>query len=322
MKVIVTGGAGFIGSCIVRMLNDYGIKDIIIVDNIASTDKWKNLRNKQYTDYVHKGVFLHHLGHLGKEVSHIIHMGACSSTTEENFDYLYANNLEYTKSIWSFCVKNNIRFIYASSAATYGMGENGFNDFESIDNLIPLNGYGYSKQLFDLWAAKQEAVPPQVVGLKFFNVFGPNEYYKNSMASVVLHGFKSIKQTGKIELFKSYKSEYEDGEQKRDFVYIKDVCKVIEFFIEHPSIGGLFNVGTGHARSFNDLAKAVFNALEIKPNIGYKDMPENIKEKYQYFTQAKIDKLIKVGYNDGFMSLEDAVGDYVRNYLNKDFLDY
>lgn len=321
MKVIVTGGAGFIGSCIIRELNDFGVEDIIVVDNIASTDKWKNLVNKKYIRYYNKNNFLNELYNF-KDFDYIIHMGACSATTEKDFDYLNINNVEYTKTLWNFCVENKIRFIYASSAATYGDGRFGFDDKNEITNLIPLNGYGYSKQLFDIWAKKQTKKPLQWVGFKFFNVYGPNEYFKGSMASVIMHGYNSIKKSNNIKLFKSYKEGYGDGEQKRDFIYVKDICKVIKFMIENKEVSGLFNLGTGEARSFYDLAKATFNALSLNENIEFIDMPENIKEKYQYFTQAEMDKLRKVGYNDKFYSLEEGIKDYVQNYLEENYLIY
>ena len=321
MKVIVTGGAGFIGSCIIRELNDFGVEDIIVVDNIASTDKWKNLVNKKYIRYYNKNNFLNELYNF-KDFDYIIHMGACSATTEKDFDYLNINNVEYTKTLWNFCVENKIRFIYASSAATYGDGQFGFDDKNEITDLIPLNGYGYSKQLFDIWAKKQTKKPLQWVGFKFFNVYGPNEYFKGSMASVIMHGYNSIKKSNNIKLFKSYKEGYGDGEQKRDFIYVKDICKVIKFMIENKEVSGLFNLGTGEARSFYDLAKATFNALSLNENIEFIDMPENIKEKYQYFTQAEMDKLRKVGYNDKFYSLEEGIKDYVQNYLEENYLIY
>jgi ADP-glyceromanno-heptose 6-epimerase len=321
MKVIVTGGAGFIGSCIIRELNDFGVEDIIVVDNIASTDKWKNLVNKKYIRYYNKNNFLNELYNF-KDFDYIIHMGACSATTEKDFDYLNINNVEYTKTLWNFCVENKIRFIYASSAATYGDGRFGFDDKNEITDLIPLNGYGYSKQLFDIWAKKQTKKPLQWVGFKFFNVYGPNEYFKGSMASVIMHGYNSIKKSNNIKLFKSYKEGYGDGEQKRDFIYVKDICKVIKFMIENKEVSGLFNLGTGEARSFYDLAKATFNALSLNENIEFIDMPENIKEKYQYFTQAEMDKLRKVGYNDKFYSLEEGIKDYVQNYLEENYLIY
>lgn len=322
MGVIVTGGAGFIGSCIVRELNDAGITDITIVDNILSTEKWKNLLNKKYSEYINKDNFLEQLPRFKGKVTHVIHMGACSATTERNFDYLYHNNFEFTKALWKFCAEENISFIYASSAATYGDGTNGFSDESNIEELRPLNGYGYSKQLFDLWAEKQTDKPKQHVGFKFFNVYGPNEYFKGSMASVVFHGFCSVQKDGVIRLFKSYKDGYADGGQTRDFVYVKDICSVVRYMMEHSDISGLFNLGTGHARPFKALGEAVFSALGIPANIQYVEMPESLRPKYQYFTEASMEKLRKVGYNKPFYSLEDGVKDYVQNYLCQDFSTY
>ena len=322
MSVIVTGGAGFIGSCVVRTLNDMGIEDITIVDHICETDKWMNMRNKRYTEYINRDEFLEKLPEYAGKVTHIIHMGACSATTEKNFDFLYKNNLEYTKALWNFCAENQISFIYASSAATYGDGCQGFDDRDDIKRLRPLNGYGYSKQLFDLWAEKEilagNPVPKQHVGFKFFNVYGPNEYFKGSMASVIFHTFNDVTKTGKKGLFKSYKEGYEDGGQLRDFVYVKDICKVIQFVINNPNVNGLFNLGTGKARSFYDLAVATFKAMGKEPNIEFIEMPETLRGKYQYYTQANMNKLRGVGYKEEFYSLEDGAKDYVQNYLMKD----
>lgn len=320
--IIVTGGAGFIGSCIVRTLNDAGEEDIIIVDDIASTDKWLNLRNKKYRSYVHKSRLLDELSTY-KEVRAIIHMGACSSTTENDFDYLWYNNFEYTKTLWNYCAEKQISFIYASSAATYGDGENGFDDNVDIDTLLPLNQYGYSKHLFDLWV-KHQAVsfPPQYVGLKFFNVYGPNEYYKGSMASMVFHGFNQIKKDGEIRLFKSSNTLYRDGEQLRDFVYVKDICSVIMWFLEHNRYSGIFNVGTGYPQSFRELAEATFKALNLCTNIRYIDMPSGLKEKYQYFTRAEMTKLRDIGYNKVFMDINSGIQDYVLNHLNVGYVNY
>ena len=319
MSIILTGGAGFIGSCILATLNEHGYDDIIVVDNIANTEKWKNLSNKKYLEYYNRSDFLEELPKFRGKVSHVIHMGACSSTTEKNFDYLYQNNLNYTKTMWKFCIETGASFIYASSAATYGAGEQGFDDYVDIKKLRPLNGYGYSKQLFDLWEEKQTVKPHQHVGFKFFNVYGPNEYYKGTMSSVILHGYRSIQETGKIKLFKSYKDGYADGGQMRDFVYVKDICSVVLYMMEHPQISGLFNLGTGKARTFYDLGCAVFKALGQEPNIEFIDMPESLREKYQYFTEAKMNKLRSVGYERPFYSLEDGAADYVCNYLSHQY---
>jgi len=320
--IIVTGGAGFIGSCVVRTLNDEGRDDIVIVDNIAETDKWMNMRNKRYIKYVHKSKFLEELPAY-ENVEAIIHMGAQSSTTERNFDYLWKNNFEYTKALWNYCAEKQISFIYASSAATYGDGNLGFSDQMDIDQLRPLNGYGYSKQLFDLWVKHQAQVfPRQHVGLKFFNVYGPNEYFKGSMASMVFHGFNQIMQDGEIRLFKSCNPNYEDGGQLRDFVYVKDICSVILFLLRNQNIKGLFNVGTGRAQSFRELAEATFRALGKEPNIRYIDMPEKLRGKYQYYTQADMTQLAGVGYPRDFMDVETGVRDYVQNHLAQDYLTY
>ena len=315
MAIVVTGGAGFIGSCIAGMLNSYGREDIYIVDNINITEKWKHIANKKYISYIRKDEFLDVLPTLSGQISHIIHMGACSSTTEKDFDYLYKNNFEYTRGLWQFCTEENISFIYASSAATYGDGEDGFDDMLPIDRLRPLNGYGYSKQLFDQWVEKQTATPKQYVGFKFFNVYGPNEDCKGDMASVIFKAFGQINETSTVRLFTSHKEGYSDGGQLRDFIYVKDICKVIRFMMEHENISGLFNLGTGKARSFADLAKATFAAMGKPENIEYIPMPVHLREKYQYFTQATMDKLRSVGYTDDFYSLEDGARDYVQNYL-------
>ena len=299
-----------------------GIEDITIVDHICETDKWMNMRNKKYTEYINRDEFLEKLPEYAGKVTHIIHMGACSATTERDFDFLYKNNYEYTKTLWKFCTENQISFIYASSAATYGDGKEGFDDKEDIKRLRPLNGYGYSKQLFDLWAEKQAIAPKQHVGFKFFNVYGPNEYFKGSMASVIFHSFNKINETGEMGLFKSYKEGYEDGGQLRDFVYVKDICKVVKFMIEHEEVSGLFNLGTGQARSFYDLAASTFKAMGLEPNIKYIEMPESLRAKYQYYTQANMEKLRNAGYTEDFYSLEDGAKDYVQNYLMKNYETY
>lgn len=322
MSIIVTGGAGFIGSCVVRELNNRGIEDIIIVDNITTTDKWMNMRNKKYIKYVHKSEFLAELPSY-ESVTAIVHMGAQSATTERDFDYLWENNFEYTKTLWNYCAEKKIQFIYASSAATYGDGELGFDDKMDIDQLLPLNGYGYSKQLFDQWVKHQaKAYPAQYAGLKFFNVYGPNEYFKGSMASMIFHGYKQIMESGKIKLFKSCNPDYADGGQLRDFVYVKDVCDVIMWLLDNKHVSGLFNVGTGRAQSFKELAEATFAALGMEPVIEYIDMPEHLRKKYQYYTKAEMDKLRRAGYSREFSDLTSGAKDYVQNHLAKDFRIY
>ena len=315
--IIVTGGAGFIGSALIAALNKRGISDILVVDQLACDQKWKNLRNLSFADYVEKDDFLEMV--LGDEidgsVEAVFHLGACSSTTETNASYFIKNNYEYTKLLAQWATDKDIRFIYASSAATYGDGSAGFSDDEKqIENLKPLNMYGYSKQLFDLWA-RRTGLLKKMVGLKYFNVFGPNEYHKADMRSFVLRAFEQINAAGKVRLFKSYKSQYKDGEQLRDFIYIKDAVDMTLFFLDSPQAGGLFNIGTGRARTWNDLVKAVFAAMGKKPNIEYIEMPDSIRNQYQYFTQADITKLRFAGYKKQTTPLEDAIADYVRNYL-------
>ena len=322
MSIVVTGGSGFIGSCIIRHLNDCGRNDIFVVDNIQSTDKWKNLVNKKFIEYINRDDFLERLPELSGEITHIVHMGACSATTERDFEYLYSNNTKFTQELWKYCAKEKISFIYASSAATYGGGEHGFDDNLDIGMLEPLNGYGYSKHLFDLWAGNQIEKPKQYCGFKFFNVYGPNEYYKGSMASVVFHSYNKIHKTHSMDLFKSYHSEYLNGEQVRDFIYVKDICKVIMYCIEHPEINGLFNLGTGVERSFLDLCKATFNAMGISTEIKFIDMPDDLKDRYQYYTRAEMSKLYDAGYKEPFYTLEEGINDYVNNYLAMNMKTY
>jgi ADP-L-glycero-D-manno-heptose 6-epimerase len=315
--IVVTGGAGFIGSALIAELNNRGITDIIIVDQLVSDQRWMNLRKLAFADYVESDDFLEQItaDELPYSVEAIFHLGACSSTTETDARYLVKNNYEYTKELASWAVDNEVRFIYASSAATYGDGSAGFSDNEDdIGSLVPLNMYGYSKQLFDLWA-RSNGLFEQIVGLKYFNVYGPNEYHKADMRSFVLKAFEQIQATGKVRLFKSYNPKYADGEQLRDFVYVKDAVDMTLFFYENLAVSGLFNVGTGKAKSWNELAKAVFAAMGRPVNIEYVDMPEIIRDKYQYFTQADMSKLRAAGYKKQPMPLEEAVKDYVQNYL-------
>ncbi len=318
--IILTGGAGFIGSCFLKKLNDNGIKDIIVVDRLGSTEKWKNLVGKRFKNYYHKNEFFDILFNskekFGK-IDAIIHLGACSSTTETDVDYVMSNNTQYSIRLAEFAADNDIKFIYASSAATYGDGSNGYSD-SSIDNLRPLNPYGFSKHLFDQWVTDNQ-LDNTFTGIKFFNVFGPNEYHKADMASMIFKAFKQIKATGKVKLFKSNTAEYKDGEQKRDFVYVKDTTEVMWKMLENKTHGGIFNLGTGKARTWNDLANAVFNALEIEPDIEYIDMPDELVGKYQNFTQADMQKMNSSPFAVEFTKLENAIDDYVRNYLNIGF---
>ncbi|HID38910.1 MAG TPA: ADP-glyceromanno-heptose 6-epimerase [Calditrichaeota bacterium] len=319
--IIVTGAAGFIGSCIVSELNRSGYRDIITVDILRENDKWKNLRHLDFADYLDRGQLPSFL-QSAEHIEAIIHMGACSATTERDASYLMENNYRYTLFLAQFCVENNIRFIYASSAASYGMGEQGYDDDESaLQNLRPMNMYGYSKQIFDL-KARREGWLNRMVGLKFFNVYGPNEYFKGEMASVIFKAFNQIKESGQVRLFKSHRPDYEDGEQLRDFVYVKDAVAIVLYLLEHPHVNGIFNVGTGKARSFKDLVTATFKAMDLEPNIVYIDMPQEIRDRYQYFTEAKMEKLRKAGYNKSFYSLEEGIRDYVRNYLNKNYAHF
>lgn len=315
---IVTGGSGFIGSAVVWKLNQVGVDDILIVDNLGRSEKWKNLVNRRYRDYVHKSVFLEQLceNKFGT-IQAIVHMGACSSTTERNADYLMENNFHYSKALAEYAFKKGIRLIHASSAATYGGGEKGFSDdADGLKNLKPLNMYGYSKHLFDLWAVRNRYLD-RLAGLKFFNVFGPNEYHKDDMCSVIYKAFHQIRQTGRIRLFKSGSEEYADGEQMRDFVYVKDCADLIWWLIETPNVNGIFNAGTGDARTWNALAEAIFCAMKIPKRIEYIDMPESLRGRYQYFTRANMEKLAARGCPVGFMRLEDAVRDYIVNYLQE-----
>jgi ADP-L-glycero-D-manno-heptose 6-epimerase len=313
MRVVVTGGAGFIGSCFIWKLNSQGIEDIIVVDHRDTSEKWKNLVGKHVEDYIEKDKFLESLeaNKLEGSFDFIVHMGACTSTTETDAAYLMENNYLYSQRLAKWALAQNIPFLYASSAATYGAGELGYSDEDEITlKLKPLNLYGYSKQLFDLWVV-QNRLSDKVAGFKFFNVFGPNEYHKQDMRSVITKVFDEVIKGQKFRLFKSYKKEYADGEQKRDFIYIKDAIEIVYYFIEHPDKKGIFNIGTGVARSWNDIAKALFSALRLKPNIEYIDMPQEIRDKYQYFTQADLSKLKKTAINHKFFGLEGAVKDYV-----------
>ena len=317
VEYIVTGGAGFIGSAIVWELNNRGISNILVVDNLAAdSEKWKNLVPLKYYDYVEKEDFLPLLSKhaFGDDLKAVIHMGACSSTTEKNAGYLVRNNYEYSKELAKIALLNKIRFMYASSAATYGNGEMGYVDDEKeLEKLRPMNMYGYSKQMFDLWIKNNELLQ-EVVGFKFTNVFGPNEWHKGDMKSIVCKAYYQILETGKIKLFKSKREDFQDGEQKRDFIYIKDVVKMVLHFLISGK-NGIYNIGSGRAETWNHLAKSVFKALGKTPVIEYIDMPENISKSYQYYTKAEMGKLRNAEYDTEVTSLEDAVSDYVQNYL-------
>ena len=318
MKVI-TGVAGFIGSCMLSKLNQEGIEDIVIVDDFSHKEREANYLNKKYIKQIDRKNFIEWLENNAEKVDVIFHLGARSSTTGKDWETYLHLNLNYTKSLWKICAENNIVFIYASSAATYGDGENGYDDdLENIANLKPLNLYGKSKQDFDVWQLQQTNRPPFWAGLKFFNVYGPNEYHKGRMASVILHAFEQINQCGKVKLFKSYKEGFKDGEQLRDFVYVKDLTDVMYFLYKQQPKSDIYNIGTGHARSFFDLVENTFKSMDYKEsNIEFIEMPEDIRDKYQYFTEAKMQKLYNAGYTKPFYTLEEGVEDYVRNYLSE-----
>ncbi len=321
--IIVTGGAGLIGSAVVQQLNERGREDILIVDHLGHTDKWRNLVPLRFMDYLEKDVFEHMLdagslagrlpGHRGLDA--VIHLGACSATTEPDATYLIKNNFEYSRKLALAALADDARFIYASSAATYGDGENGFvdNDHE-LPLLRPMNMYGYSKQLFDLWALRQGLLN-SIVGIKYFNVYGPNEQHKGEMRSLVLKAYEQISATGTLRLFKSHRPEYGDGEQLRDFVYVKDAAEMTLHFLQATDANGIFNVGGGTTVSWNRLAGAVFSAMGKTINIDYIDMPESIRDTYQYLTCAETSKIQAAGFTNPVLSVEEAVSDYIRNYL-------
>ena len=316
--IIVTGAAGFIGSCLVRKLNNEGFTHLVLADDFSDELKNKNLEGKQFIEKVHRKELMSWTEKNHQLVDFIFHIGARTDTTEFDTAIFDELNLNYSKNLWEKCVKFQIPFIYASSAATYGMGEFGFEDnHEIVEKLKPLNPYGQSKNEFDKWVLMQIECPPFWAGFKFFNVFGPNEYHKSRMASVVFHAFNQIKETGEMKLFKSHKIEYKDGEQLRDFIYVKDVCDVLLFMMKHKKDSGIYNLGTGKARTFNDLAGATFSALNKIPNISFIDTPVDIREKYQYFTQGDMQKLKSIGYKKPFSTLENGVKDYVKSYLIK-----
>ncbi len=315
--LVITGSSGFIGSNLIEKLNEENYKDIVLVDDFSRKEKDKNWCNKIFSEKVDRKNFFLWLEKNHKFVQFVFHIGARTDTTEFNKKIFDELNLNYSKKVWNLCVKYGLPLIYASSAATYGMGEFGYNDNHQIcENLKPLNPYGESKNDFDKWALAQNKKPYFWVGLKFFNVYGPNEYHKGRMASVILHSYKSIKKNGFVNLFRSHNKNYKDGEQLRDFIYVKDIVKVIYFFMQNRKNSGIYNLGTGKARTFYELVKSVFYALNKKENIKFIDTPLDIRDKYQYFTEAKMDKLISINYKEKFTSLEDGINDYVKNYLD------
>ena len=316
--LIVTGAAGFIGSCLVGELNRAGREDIILSDDFTHEEKNKNLVGKKYAQKINRDDLVKWIEASAKEIEFVFHIGARTDTTEFNIAIFDKLNLHYTQALWNVCVKHNIPLVYASSAATYGLGEFSYDDEDEsiIEKLKPLNPYGDSKNDFDKWALKQSTKLPYWVGLKFFNVYGPNEYHKGRMASVIFHAFNQVKQNGKVKLFRSHNPNYADGGQLRDFIYVKDLCSVIVFLYNNKVANGIYNLGTGRARTFADLAKNTFKAMGIKENIEFIDTPLDIRDKYQNFTEAKMNKLQKAGYAKPFASLEDGVEDYVKHYLS------
>lgn len=314
--IIITGAAGFIGSCLVGKLNNKGIKDIVIVDDFSRADKSNNYTHKAFREKVDRKDLFTWLPAHAKDIEFIFHIGARTDTAEFNMEVFEELNIGYSKNIWNFSSLHGIPMVYASSAATYGDGSLGYDDgHELSERLQPLNPYGVSKNEFDKWVLKQASTPPVWYGVKFFNVFGPNEYHKGRMASVVFHAFNQVKAAGRVKLFRSHRPGYQDGKQLRDFIYVKDVVDALFFMYEHRKDPGIYNLGTGKARSFLDLVNSVFHSLDLEPDIEFIDTPADIRDKYQYFTEAKMDKLRKAGYSKPFHSLEDSISEYVQAYL-------
>jgi ADP-L-glycero-D-manno-heptose 6-epimerase len=316
--IVVTGSAGFIASYLVDHLNALGHTNLILVDDFTKTDKEDNWKNTQFHSKIERSEFVSWFQAHASDVEFVFHLGARTDTTEKDLDVLDELNLNYTKSIWNICCEHQIPLVYASSAATYGLGEYGYDDNnEVIPNLKPLNPYGISKNEFDKWAITQTETPPFWAGLKFFNVYGPKEYHKGRMASVVFHTHRQIKENGHMKLFRSHNPAYKDGEQLRDFVYVKDVANVCEFLFKNREHSGIYNLGSGKARTFLDLASLTFQALGLEPSISFVDTPMDIRDKYQYFTEANMSKLHSIGYHHAFYTLEEGIADYVKNYLEK-----
>ncbi len=320
--ILLTGAAGFIGSYLLGYLNKLGYKNIIIVDDFSDEDKWFNFDSKEFITKVEREELFDWLKREEPGIDFVFHLGARTDTTEFDYTIHEKLNVEYSKNIWNYCTDRNIPLVYASSAATYGSGELGYkDDHELVEKLQPLNPYGVSKNEFDKWALRhteglKATQPPFWAGLKFFNVYGPNEYHKGRMASVIFHSFNQIKSTGKVKLFRSHRPDFKDGQQLRDFIYVEDVAKVCYWLMEHTITSGLYNLGTGKARTFEDLVKATFAGIGKEPAIEYIDIPEDIRDKYQYFTEADMSKLRNAGYRDSFYTLEEGVGDYVKNFLS------
>jgi ADP-L-glycero-D-manno-heptose 6-epimerase len=317
--IVITGGAGMIGSMIAWHLNENaGRDDLVIVDRFEHPDQWQNLCHRKVADILDKDELPAWLANAGK-VDAVIHMGAISATTERDFNKLLHTNIRYSQNLWTWCADHGVPFLYASSAATYGNGEAGYQDSHDIDALRPLNGYGFSKHYFDQWVLRCQLegkpCPPRWYGFKYFNVYGPNEYHKGRMASVVFHTFNQVRENGRMKLFRSHREDYADGMQMRDFVNVKDAAMATSHFVDHKAESGLYNIGTGKARAFRDLAIAVMRNMDREQDIEFIDTPEDLRSKYQYFTEADISKLRRGGYDGKFMELEDGVADYVRNYL-------
>jgi len=319
--IIVTGAAGFIGSNMVAGLNKSGYRDLVLVDDFSRSDRKQNYSGKQYRLLVERREFPSWLRDHHRQVQMILHLGARTDTTEFDWEVFLELNLDYSKTLFKLCVEFGLPLIYASSAATYGLGEHGYGDsHEVVRELKPLNSYGRSKNDFDLWVLEQESTPFFWAGLKFFNVYGPNEYHKGRMASVVFHTYEQIQETGEMKLFRSHHPDFGDGEQARDFIYVKDVVEVILFLMERRPESGLFNLGTGKARTFTDLVTGTFRAMDREPAISFVDTPEDIRDKYQYFTEADMSKLRRVGYTSPFTTLEVGISDYTRAYLTGHFI--
>ena len=317
--IIITGAAGFIGSCMVEKLNAIGVSDVIMVDDFSAERKRRNWENRQYADKIDRKEFFKWAQQNRAHIDFIIHLGARTDTTEFDYSVFEELNLDYSQQMWSLAAQYRIPLLYASSAATYGDGKFGYQDDKAtIDKIIPLNPYGKSKNEFDRWVLKQRTVPPLWAGFKFFNVYGPNEYHKGRMASVVFHAFNQISESGEMKLFRSHRPDFKNGEQLRDFIYVRDVVTVLNWFREHIPPSGIYNLGTGFARPFLTLVESVFKAMEREPNITFIDIPEDIRDKYQYFTQAEMLKLRKCGYRKPFKSLEKGVGEYVSRFLISD----
>lgn len=315
--IAVTGAAGFIASCLVRSLNDAGFRNLILVDDFSDERKSPNLKSKSFEAKVHRDQFAGWMKEHPGKVKAVFHLGARTDTTEMDYEVHRRLNLEYSKDLWELCTEQQIPMVYASSAATYGNGEHGYKDDNSLsEKLLPLNPYGRSKNEFDIWALQQKHQPPFWAGVKFFNVYGPNEYHKGRMASVIFHAFHQIRETGEVMLFRSHHPNYRDGEQLRDFIYVQDIINILIWLMEKQPENGLYNAGTGKARSFKDLVTAIFTTLNLPVKINYRDTPEDIRDKYQYFTEADMHKIQQAGFDQPFYSLEAGVREYVDKYLN------